>query len=382
MGRESIKLVLISIFISIFFSGEILALSEKEYLNKIDNLHNAGKTEKLKSLAGKFFKKYPRSKHIADVRLILAENEKDPDRAIKKYRVLVDKFRYYKRRDFAQYKLCEILYLLSDWEHLRDESIKGIRLFRKSKYHIKFQLFLARSYIKLDVFDEAKDLCLNILKNDCGVEDQSEALLLISYINKKVSGFSRAFLYSLRELIIDFGDSEKRPGAIYLLGNFYEANRDYDKAYSAYIDITQMYPKSPEAVFSRKRITGIEKFSPNKIDYLPKGGFIRNRDEIDIQPEIDIEESSVDQLDVIYSISLGPFKSLIHSEEIRKLIIKDFNPAKIVEVDRNKYVIYIGKLSNIDNAISMKVRLAEEFGMNGTVVKMIRDEKRTYIYKD
>ncbi len=384
MVKELHKVLNIFVIIAIIFtSSETFASTkEKKYVSRIISLSHSGESGKLKELARKFFKQYPKSNYVADVRLILAENESNPKESIKQYRTLVDKYKFFKKRDYAQYKLCETLYLLSQWKTLKNESRRGIKLFKRSRYFTKFRFFLARAYIHLEMFEDAKDVCLKITRQDRDHENLSEALLLLSFINKKISGFSRGYLYYLNELLTDFRNSKKIPTAIYMLGNYYESRRDYDRAYSAYIDISQRFPLSPESIFARRRLAGIDKYDPRKVGYMPNKRTIRKSDNIDIKPEIDNNGNAKDDAQIVYSVSLGPFSDMNRAEKIRDLINGDFNPIKIVETRRKKFVLYVGRLSNSDIAISMKIRLAEEFGMNGNIVRIIKDEKRLYIYED
>ena len=87
--------IILPIILSIIINGlTFAALSEKEYLNRLNFLAQKGRKEELKKNAKEFFKKFPRSNSIADVRLILADNEPDADKAIRQFRILVDKYRY------------------------------------------------------------------------------------------------------------------------------------------------------------------------------------------------------------------------------------------------------------------------------------------------
>jgi hypothetical protein len=195
-------------------------------------------------------------------------------------------------------------------------------------------------------------------------------------------GFSRGYITFLHEYIINYKDSKKIPAAIFMLGNYYEAMKDYNKAFSAYSDITLQYPKSLESVYASQRLEILEKFNPLKSEYLPAEDVINHTDEIDIQPETDIDSAENAEGSIIYSISIGPLNSLEGAENVRKLLSKDFDPIKIVEVSRNNFMLYAGKYSTIDSAVSMRTRLAEEFEINGLIVKMIKNAERIYIFEE
>lgn len=375
--------ITLTIILSIIICTPVFsALTEKEYLNRINKYAQKGEKEELFRNANEFFKKYPKSNSVADVRLLLAENESDADKAISRFRVLVDKYRYFKKRDFAQYSICEIYYLMSEWKKLENESIKGIKLFPNSTYTTQFKFFLAKAYIHLEKYDAAKNVCMDIIDKDHGYKTLSDSLLLLSYINRNILGLSRSYLKNLNEIITGFRNSANMPAALFFLGRYYESKADYDKAYSAYTDLVHDFPRSPEARFSSRQLERIARYNPVKTNYMPNKETIQNTDRIDIHPEIDLDNDYNNRKSgVQYSISLGPFATIGHAREIKKLISKDFQPVEIAGV-RNGYRIYVGKFLNIDMAVNTRIRLAEEFGINGNIVKLIKDGKKIYIYEE
>jgi len=381
MIRKQITYVLFTItLVTLLMQGPILGASKEGTLFKrIKDLSRSGKSGRVVRLSNNFFKRYPKSRHIADIRLILAENEANPSKAIYKYRVLVDKFRFFNRRDYVQYRICEIYYLLSRWNELSRESLKGINLFKKSAYLTKFKFFLSKANIHQEKFYKARALCNDIIKTDHNYSNLSEALLLISYTNRNIYGYSRKYISGLKEIVIGFKNSELVPSGIYLLGRYYERKRDYDRSYSAYSDLLKRFPRAPESIFARKRLQRIKKYKPRLINYIPDKKIIESSDSIDIHPEIELNNNEYTARDIRYSISLGPFFNLRNAMEIKKLIKSAFNPIKIVKLKRH-FTIYVGRLISTDTALSMKIRLAEEYGLNGKIVRIIRNSNTQYIY--
>jgi hypothetical protein len=360
------------------------AISEQDSFKKFNELTKEGKEKELIEASKQFIKDFPKSNLIADVRLILAENEADPKKAIEQFRVLVTKYAYFKKRDHAQYKICEILYLQSKWGELKTEAEKGAWLFKNSEYLVKYKFFLAKALIHMEQFDAAKKVCIDITRSDHNYNNLSDALLLLSYINRNMYGISRSYLYSLSEIISGFKDSGNMTTALYLLGKYYQSNGDYNKAYSAYSDVIKEFPKSPEAEFSKKELTAIAQYNPSRSDYIPDKEAIKKADNIGIEPETDIEDKENNEKiisDIQYSISLGPFDKIQNAREIKNLINKDFQPIETAEV-KNKFFIYTGRFANIDSALKTRIRLAEEFGINGSIVKIIKDTKKIYIYEE
>lgn len=379
--HKSIAKYVLAVILLFLVCVIVSADSETDSFNNIKSLASGGNTPELSSAVKKFYREYPRSNYVADIRLILADMENIPAEAVTQYRTIVDKYRYFRERDRAQFRICEILNLLSKWSDLRQEAVKGEQNFRDSSLYTDFRFFHAQAAVNLGKFDEAREICLDITGHDHSQENLSRALLLLSHINRKTTGLSRGYLYSLNEIITGFSDASSLPAAIFLIGRFYESMEDYDRAYSAYLDVKTKFPKSPEAAYSETRLSDISDRNPSRTRYLPPMESIENIDKIDIQPEIDIEEKDYTAGKIIYSISLGPFETEKHALEIKNLIKKDFSPLKIVSIS-GRYILYAGRETDLDSAASIRVRLAEEFGINGNLVKMIKDSERLFIHEE
>jgi hypothetical protein len=141
------------------------------------------------------------------------------------------------------------------------------------------------------------------------------------------------------------------------------------------------FPKSPESELSGIQLEKIRGYNSKKTAYIPDKRSIRETDRIDIRPELDIDERENNKTEIQYSISLGPFLKINNARKIRDLIKKDFPPVEIARL-RNGYGVYAGKFMNIDSAVSTRIRLAEEFGINGNIVKIVRDGEKLYIYEE
>ena len=367
--------------IILLFSYPVFAVSDADAFKEIKKLFNAGKKEELISSSNKFFKDFPKSNLTADVRFILAENESDPKKAIDQYRLIIDKYAYFKMRDTALERICGILYLESRWGELEHESGKAARIFTKSLYYNSFRIYRVKALIHLERFDDAKKTCMTIIKTDHDYESLGSTLLLLTHINKNIYGYSKSYLESLNEIITGFDKSGSITTALYLLGLYYEKKEAYDKAFSAYSDIVLKFPNSPEAGLSKTRIESLKRFNPSRTAYLPDKESLKKAEAIDIEPETDAPEEKINENNIDYAISLGPFDNIKSAREIKDLINKDFEPVEIAEI-RTGFSVYAGRFSTVDSAIRTKIRLAEEFGINGRVVKIVRDSKRLYIYEE
>lgn len=356
------------------------AMTEDQYFRRITDLYGAGDRSGIEETSRDFFKAYPSTRHVPEVRLMLAELEKDPEEAVRQYRVLVEKYRYYPRRDYAQYRTCEVLYLLSRWDDLAAESGRGAALFGGSPHGTEFKLMLAKAHLYRENYEEAWRICMELSKPGGPRAPTVEALLMMAYLERRTSGYSREYLRRLRDLAVGFRDTSAAPAALYLMGRFYEEAGDYNKAYSAYGDTAKRFPRSPESQFARGRMEGLAEFKPARKSYLPDDAELRERDAIDIRPETDLEDpGDAARREVSYAVSLGPFYSPGDCREIMDLIKGEAAPISTVRVGA-RHMIHAGRFSDSDSALPLKIRLAEEFGLNGTIVRIRASENRRYIY--
>jgi hypothetical protein len=49
---------------------------------------------------------------------------------------------------------------------------------------------------------------------------------------------------------------------------------------------------------------------------------------------------------------------------------------------KNGYAVYVGRCPDEDSVLKVKIRLAEEYGINARIVRISIDEKNSYIYGD
>lgn len=352
---------------------------EDEQFRAMERHFNSGRVEDLQSAAKQFFKTYPKSGHIPDIRLMLADTEEKPDEALRLYRILAENYRYYVKRDLVYYKICETLYLLARWDDLITTSRKALELCGKSGYAIQYRFFLAHAYLYRERYDDARVVCNDIIDSHHGYEDLAAALLMLADIDKKTTGYSRSYLSRLREIITGFGNSKSAPAALYLLGRFYESQNDANRAYSAYTDVKTRYPQSPESLFAENRLNNLKAPNPVRTEYLPNDAMITSRHTIELNPEMDAPDSAASDAPTAYAIALGPFDSITSAAEIRTLIQKEFSPVELIRIGR-RYMLYVGRHTTSESALPMKIRLAEEYGINGTVAVIKKDEHRHYIY--
>jgi hypothetical protein len=357
------------------FSAETRRRSEQQCIDAIRKHAKENDRDAVNKRAAEFFKDFPESKKVPDVRLILAEVETSPDESIAKYRVVATKYKYHTKRDYAQFRICEIEYLQSRWRDLITDSREGLKL-GPGAYGDRFRFFLIIGLIRREDYDSAEKECRQLIDGNHDYQNMARSLLILSHIYRSTSGLSREYINIIRETAIGYGNADAYPAALFLLGEFYEQKRMYDESYSAYSDLALKYPGSPEAAEAAKRVQALMKHDPRRVFYLPGKKIVDNTETIAITPEMDVPEKNGSSS--FYSISVGPFPSLKNAKEIKSLL-KEFEFIKTIRL-KSGYSLYVGKSPDEESAMKLKMRLAEEYGINGRLVRISGDGQRSYIY--
>ena len=229
----------------------------------------------------------------------------------------------------------------------------------------------------LEDYNSAKDEAIKITEHTHDFETLSKAIYLLAEAEKKISGNSRSYIFNLRELAVGFKESSIYPSIIFKLAVFYDEKKDFNRAYSAYSDIAEIFPDSPEADMSIQRIEKLKQLSPKKVSYMPDTLTVKNTDELDLSPEYEVKNKIEENY---YSVAIGPYTRLNDTAGVIKLL-KYYDDIRKVKTAYG-YMIYLGKYSDTENALETRVRLAEEYGINGNIVRFSVHEKKSYIYED
>jgi tetratricopeptide (TPR) repeat protein len=307
--------------------------------------------------ARSFLKKYPASGHVPDARMILADNETDPDRAYSLYIGLANNYRYYAKRDDAHLNACEILFFLSRFSECAEESLRGYDIYTTSAIRNKFLLLAADSYHAMQQYEKAADLL-----SKSGF--QSSPVLRADALSRSAESGTAEWLSIL--------SSSYPEAALYRLGREYELDGFRDKAFSAYADLIKKYPRSAESLVAVKQKDRLAKEGAK----YTSGYADRTKKILRLSPDRPASDSRAQDE---FSILVGPFYNLRQAGTVKKEMTAEFSHAVIVKRDK-EFVIYIGRVSDQDEAVSMKIRLAEEFGFNGTIVNIREEENSEYFY--
>ncbi len=358
----------------------VRAQGRQDIIERLQSLAERGKIAELRKEADAFIRKRPSDPKTPLVMMARAEHESDPARAESLYRRVSGSRAPARLREEALSRLCASLYLRSRWSELAREAERGASLAGGGERYGLFTLLRVKAFIYLDDFGRARSLCNELTASCHDYEALSQGLLLLCYIERETTGYSRAYLAGLRDLVRGFPRSGSAPSAFYLLGRYYEHNRDFNRAHSAYLAVTESHPRAPESSYARRRMERLAAHNPSKVEFLPSDDAIRSAERIDLRPETPLP-SAAGKRGVSFSVALGPLATREEARQIAGLIKGDFEPLRVVRV-RSGFMLYAGAAGASRDALGIKIRLAEEFGLNGRVVRMVNDSERTYIYGD
>ncbi len=374
-------LLIASLAAFLHLGGELHSASgERALFNRIKELSRGGASADIRKTGEDFVRRYPSSPLLGEVYLIMAENESDAAAAMKAYRGAIGRLRGEKALE-ARAGLCRILHLSSRWSELARESRSALEYHGADPRAPEFMLHLARASISTEEYEKAARLCEEVPKKSHKYEYLSSALLLLSYIDRKTTGYSRGYFTTLRDIVRGFPEADIAPTALYLLGRSWHDRGDRGRALSAYRKVASRFPRSPEAVFAAEKLASLEKQAIAPADHIPGDDILKAMDPIDLEGYRELREPPDESVPTVFSVSLGPVDTVAAARDVAKLIKDEFGPVRIVH-QRGRYGIYAGRHRDTKSAMTMKIRLAEELGLNGRIVRIRRDEGRTYIYGD
>jgi tetratricopeptide (TPR) repeat protein len=378
-GLKNIIFMLLMLSIYIFMPDSSVAdeIASESAFKAVQKSFMVKKNDSFSREANLFLKKYPGNRRIPEVKLMLADKESDPELALEKYRYVLRNYSGFSKRAYALYKICQIIDLKSKWQELRDESAMGIKLFNSGNYINEFRFMHITALIMLEDYSKAKNECIKITDHSHDLDILAKAIYLLAETEHKTGGNSRSYIYNLKELALGFNKSEIYPSVIFRLAGFYEEKKDYDRAYSAYSDITETFPDSPEAELAIQKIGNLKKLNPKKKRYMPDNTLVNETEDLAISPEYDVKKGKNDKY---YAVALGPYTKLKDTAGISKFL-KSYDNVRKVKTPYG-YMLYIGKYEDSESALATRIRLAEEYGINGNIVRFSEKEKKSYIYED
>ncbi len=364
------------LFVFVFSQSAVSAPEQEDVLYKqIISFNQKGMGEEVQKKGRRFLRLYPRSSRVADVRFYIAENETDTALALEEYKRIIRYFRYFRKRDYVYYRVCQINFLRSDWKKVSSASTTALSQYPKSPFRSDLLLLGATASLKEGRLDDARRQIRLIQARDHRYSYMARSLLLAASIEKRKTGFSRAYIYTLREILLGVKESKIYPSALYMTGEFYLHHGDKNRAYTAFSDLTARYPDAPESIDACSHLRELKKSNPARQSYFPSEKIIKDTDSLDISPEHNISNRPTGPC---YSVAVGPFSTQEAGSRIYRLI-KGYGRIKSFRTRRG-FTHYIGCSSRMETALQLKVRLAEELGINGNIARINQNRGRSIIY--
>lgn len=343
---------------------------QNAFRNNSANKHDLAKT---------FFSKYPRSNHVPDIRMLIAKSSNDIDDSISEYEKIIRLYRHYNKRDAAFFALCQLHYVKRDWRSLFATSNHAISESANSGYLPIFYHFRAIAHYKHSNYEEGIEDCKKIPEFTRELNTLAYGLFLKNEMQRQMYGYSKYYIQGLAELLYGYNDSFIYPALLLQLGRYYEHNNMINHAWSAYDHIILNYPKAPEALIAKHSISALQRYNPKKVAFIPDETIIAQSHQIDISPTIDADTFKQTQKNVYFSINIGPLYNLQKAKELEKLIVNVIVPVQIVRKSKS-FELYAGHFQTLEESLNAKIRLAEEYGINGFIIEIYEQDGKKFIY--
>lgn len=311
---------------------------------------------KIALLCDQYIKQFKTSPKSGEIRLIAVKHEELPVKSLSYCEAIVRSNVSAQEKIKAYIWMCNIYYLTSRFEESADASKKALALSPQNDDKRILALLRIRSLILLQEYESAAVLIKahkKILAN--------EADLLSSEIVLR-TGEGIDPLASKKELL---------PSRLYMLAHKFELEHKNDFAFSAYKDLRSKYPRSPEAMVSAAVFESLEKSGAKY-----SSGY--NNKSSSLNLTLDYPVDTVKQSRV-YAVLIGPVYDLKEAQGIKKEMTPDFAGILLVRA-KDGFYLYVGSEPSAEKALALKVRIAEEYALNGKIALRKEDSGREYIY--
>jgi hypothetical protein len=317
---------------------------------------DSSENTKLRELCGRFLKSYAKSKKQNEIKMIAAAAESSPVSSVKLYDSIIKNASSSAEKNEAAFKACELLYLSSRFEQCAQYAKGALAVEKNPDKKRVFALLRIRSLIIMQEYDSA----LSLIKVYTPLlADESDALVT--------------------EIVLRTGEGiepakskpASSPTLLYFLARKFELDHRTDFAYSAYKDLHDKYPRSPEAMGTTTAYLALQKQGAvYKKDYLASSKNIALSHDYSVEPDSDSK---------IYAVLIGPIYDLNESKRIKKEMTSDFSEILLVR-GTDGFYLYVGRESTAEKALALKIRLAEEYALNGKIALIKENNGREYIY--
>jgi hypothetical protein len=96
----------------------------------------------------------------------------------------------------------QIYELQGAWDRLQAESRSGMMNFPKSPYLTPFELFFCGASVKLYQYDQARRAASETARHESDGDSLAGALLMDAHSTRRIQGYSREYIYALREMLM------------------------------------------------------------------------------------------------------------------------------------------------------------------------------------
>ncbi|MDA3899545.1 MAG: tetratricopeptide repeat protein [Spirochaetes bacterium] len=372
--------LLLCLTLLLFCSVSSLSASEQNDYVKIVESAWSDNYDRLSWLCRNFYKNYPSSKLIPDVMIIESRTFRDTDATIQTLKKIIQSYPGFSDRDHCMLKICEILYLNSRWSELDHEAQRGIKMFgNKNRFYPYFLHYRSKASFYRQNYAASIGFADETFNSDRSFVFYPELRLQNIFSEQKLHYDSDRYVTHLKESYFELEGTGAEVSSLYLLGRNCELKNRHSLAFSIYNDLIKKYPRSPEALMSKKRTAIIAEYKPKYIKN-PLAALEKEKSPLldYLTPDSKVPETNFKSY---YALSIGPFYNLQEAEKLTKQLSRDFPAVSIVR-GFNFFMIYVGRSETSESAMHYKIRLAEEFRINGEVVYIATEKDIRFIHKE
>lgn len=368
------------LFLMLLLAAPLVASSEhNDYIKIIESAYSDD-YGRISWLCRSFYSKYPKSRLIPEIRIIESRTLRDSNAMIKSLKDIIKKYPTFKDNDQCQLKICEILYLSARWSELDREATIAISVYgKRNRFYPFFIHYRSKAAFYTHNYEAGIGFADNAFEADKNFVFYPELRLQNIFSEQKIHYDGDRYVSQLLESYYELEGSGTEVSSLYLLARNSELKNQHSLAYSIYTDLIKRYPRSPEALMAANRISIMKDFKPRYIKN-PLAKLDKQKPNIidQLSPDTPVEKAKFKSY---YALSIGPFYNLQEAEKLMKQLKRDFDSVFIIR-GYNTFSIYVGQSESSENAMHYKIRLAEEFGINGDIVYIASEENLRFIHKE
>ncbi len=343
---------------------------------KMKAAYNAGDFKTARSLYGEVIKHEVQA--ADEAALIYAELTPDTQEALALLQKTKKKRLPRALADRCSLQICDILYLKSDWQGLKAEANAGYAS-ASGAAKDDFLFYLSKATFYLQQYDESAVYSARLEERYRSHELYPAVRLQSLFLAQKRGVGSANYALALKETYYELQGGGSEVSCLYLLARHFEYKNELQNAYSLYKDIITKYPRSPEALLAQNKIDDL---ASRRISYKANVlQTIKSEPDSVIQSLRPFENTATKNDGSYYALSIGPFYNLEAAKKLKADLVRDFDNVIIIKGDR-RFSIYIGRESSSEQCMTLKIRLAEEFGYNGDIIHVGENDEATYIHSE